>query len=60
MPHTNIGLRNQQAVERNGRKLIELWRKSDDPVLRGMSFSYQSLLNQQINLFNAANIVTNR
>lgn len=56
--YKDIALRNHQAIQRNGYKLVENWKQDD--TLKHFVISYQDCLNQMETLFKAANILVNR
>lgn len=62
--YTNIGLRNHQAVVRNGQLIVENWKNPQlgdfrDDALKAAAVKYAELLDQQQTLFRAMNILVN-
>lgn len=64
--YTDIGLRNHQAVQRQGFKLLEHWNQKNllgdyrDDALKALAVKYEELLKDQDQLFKAANLLVNR
>lgn len=56
--YQDIGLRNHQAIQRNGYKLVEKWKEKSETL--ALASKYKDLLEQQELLFKAANLVVNQ
>lgn len=63
--YTDIGLRNHNAVMRNGTRLVENWNEKDkmrdyrDDALKALAQKYGGLLQELDTLFKAANLLIN-